>query len=739
MADRKVKNGGGWASIRYSWKMARRVGGAGRLYRALKSRNTCKACALGMSGMRNEMGKGLQVCKKSMQAQAQDMQPAIEPQFFADHSVEMLSGLTGHELESLGRLADPLLIEEGDTHFRTIDWPQALNRLRDEMKRRSVDRSFFYTSGRSSMEAAFLVQLLARQWGTNNVNNCSYYCHQASGVGLSQSIGSGTATVMLEDIEKCDLVVLIGANPASNHPRFMTYLAELRRRGGTVIVINPLKELGLVRFKVPSDVRSMLKGSEIASQYVQPHCGGDLAFLKAAALYLWQKDLVDRSFLQANCNNFQELAKDLEESKVNVLLEMAGVSHEHLEEFCGALTASRNTIFSWAMGVTHQLHGVQTVRMIANLALMRGMIGRPGAGLLPLRGHSNVQGVGTVGVVPKLKPAMIEKLARNLNIRVPESPGMDTFKCMEAAHAGEVDFGLLLGGNLFGSNPDQNWAGEALNRIDFTCFVSTTLNLGHVNGRGRNTLILPVRARDEEKQSTSQESMFNYVRLSTGGSDAPADTLPAESEIFSWLGEQLFGNDPVAWSKLNDHHHVRQLIADNVPSLEPMSKLDQGAEFTIPGRIKHKPKFNTENKKANLAIVQAVDARPEDNGFNLTTMRSEGQFNTIVYENEDLYRGARHRMVVFMSRDDIAARNLREGAWVWVESEAGRMRVEILEADIRPGNVAMYYPEANVIVPPKIDPQSKTPSFKRISVRISAEEETPVQAAMAEQPFEAQT
>ncbi|MFQ5630629.1 MAG: FdhF/YdeP family oxidoreductase [bacterium] len=722
MSEPKVTSGGGWPAIKYALKMARKSGGIRKLYRALNTKNTCKTCALGMGGqnggMRDETGSSFQVCKKSMQAQAQDMQPPISADFFAKHSIEELKNLSGRELEALGRLVHPLYLTEGANHFEVLGWQQAITLLLGQWRNASPERSFFYASGRSSMEAAFLLQLLARQWGTNNVNNCSYYCHQGSGVGLTQSLGSGTATVTLEDVKKADLVVLIGANPASNHPRFMAHLLELRRRGGKVVVVNPFKE-GLQRFSVPSDVRSLLFGSEIANLYLQPHCGGDLAFLKAAAVYLWKEQKIDLFLLENHCNDFGAFKSDLEGENMHELLEKAGIAYDEMKRFCDELTQSRKTIFCWAMGVTHHQHGAQTVRMIANLALMQGMLGKQGAGLLPLRGHSNVQGVGTVGVVPKLKPKMVEALAKSLKIKVPVAPGMDTFNCMQAAHRGEIDFAMLLGGNLYGSNPDAKWASEALSKINFTASMNTTLNLGHIHACGKTSLILPVRARDEEKQTTSQESMFNFVRLSLGGENAPAEDLPSETAIFAQIGRELFGDAPVPWDRLHQHGEIRRFISGTVPNMQPIREIENGRDFTIPGRIYHEPKFNTDNGKANLAVLEAPDARPKSGWFNLTTFRSEGQFNTIVYEDEDIYRGASHRQVVFMNHADMTANNFKQSEWVWVESEVGKMRVQLIEAPIRPGNLAMYYPEANAIVPAKVDPHSKTPTFKRVRVKVT--------------------
>ncbi len=725
MNPKKLNTGGGWPAIHYALKMAYKAGGLMKFYSALERKNACKACALGKGGAKggliDEIGQGFQVCKKSMQAQAQDMQPGIPKSFFEKTSLETFAGMSGKKLESLGRLINPLYLPEGSNHFQVLSWPQAYETLLQHWRDANPERSFFYSSGRSSNEAAFLIQLLVRQWGSNNINNCAYYCHQASGLGLSQSLGGGTSTVQLDDITKADLFVLIGANPASNHPRLLRFLANLRRRGGKVVVINPFREKGLQRFNVPSDIRSLFFGSEIANLYLQPHCGGDLAFLKAALLQLWQRNEVDKIFLETNCDNLPEFQKDLEAEELSSLLEKSGLGATDLESFTQYLQRSRNTIFAWGMGITQQAHGVQSVRTITNLALAMGMVGKPGAGLLPLRGHSNVQGVATVGVVPQVKPQMAEALVKHLKTDLPTSPGLDTFHCVDAAFKGEMDFAMLLGGNLYGASPNQKWAGEALRKISFTASLSTTLNLGHIYGRGKSSLILPVRARDEEKQATSQESMFNFVRLSKGGAKAPAPDLPSESEIYVHVGKALLGEDPIPWPQLSNNKEVRKLIADAVPNMQPMEGLDSENEFTIPGRIKHTPTFATPSGKAVLAVVEAPDARPREGHFNLMTMRSEGQFNTIVYEEEDIYRGANHRLTLFMSQEDVENHGFSEGQWVMVESEVGKLKTKLIAGPIRKGNVGMYFPEANVLVPGNIDPQSKTPSYKRIAVRVTKE------------------
>ncbi|MEM9660342.1 MAG: molybdopterin-dependent oxidoreductase, partial [Planctomycetota bacterium] len=384
-------------------------------------------------------------------------------------------------------------------------------RIADKLGTLSPDKTFWYFSGRSSNEAGFLLQMFARLYGTNNVNNCSYYCHQASGVGLTSVTGSGTATIVLEDLDKADLAFVIGGNPASNHPRLIRTLMDLRRRGGEIVVINPLVETGLVNFKVPSDARSLLFGSKIASLYVQPHIGGDLALLTGIAKQIVESGAHDPEFLKAACHGWPELRQRLTDTTWDDIIEKSGVSREQINEIARRYAAAKSAVFSWTMGITHHAYGVQNVQAIANLALLRGMVGRPGAGLLPIRGHSNVQGIGSVGVTPRLKEAVFERLQSHFDVQLPTSRGLDTMACMEGAANGELKLGFCLGGNLYGSNPDSQFARRALENLDTLVYMSTTLNTGHAYGLAKETIILPVLARDEEPQPTTQESMFNFV------------------------------------------------------------------------------------------------------------------------------------------------------------------------------------------------------------------------------------
>lgn len=718
-----ARQGGGWAAIRYTLRMANRVGWW-RLWQAMRARNACKTCALGMGGqaggMRNELGHWPEVCKKSLQAMVADMQAGLRPEFFQQFSIAQLQALSPRELEWCGRLTVPVHAGLTDRHYRVIGWDEAYRRITEQLKRTRPDQNFFYASGRSSNEAGFLLQLFARLYGTNFVNNCSYYCHQASSVGLTASLGTGTATVTLEDVEKADLFILIGGNPASNHPRLMRTLMNIRRRKGHVLVINPVREPGLVNFSVPSDLRSLLFGSEIASLYLQPHIGGDMALLSGMAKYLVEGGAIDQSFIAQATEGFEEYAVCLRALSWDALEQGSGVERELIVQAADMYAAARNVVFGWTMGITHHEHGVANVQAITNLALLRGMVGRPHAGLLPIRGHSNVQGLGSVGVVPNLKQQVLDNLESYVQVKLPRSPGLDTMACMEAADRGEMRSAFCLGGNLFGSNPDARFAHQALGKLELVTYLNTTLNTGHAWGRGRETIILPVLARDEEPQPTTQESMFNFVRLSDGQQSRLSGPR-SEVEVIATLARNVLGeSSPVAWQSLQRHSHIRHMIADIIPGMEPLKTIDETKrEFHIAGRILNQPRFPTPSGKARFVVNELPKLKGDGQQLRLMTVRSEGQFNTVVYEDEDIYRGQERRDVILLNPDDIVRLGLKVDQRVTVRSAVGAMSGILVRAfEIRAGNALMYYPEANTLVPAMTDSRSKTPAFKNVLVTL---------------------
>jgi molybdopterin-dependent oxidoreductase alpha subunit len=725
---KKVSSGGGWPAIFYTLTKAREVGGLWKLWKAMRSKNACKTCALGMGGqsggMVNEVGGFPEVCKKSLQAMASDMQGAIKPEFWSTYGTAQLQKFSPRDLETCGRLVQPVVVRAGEDYYQPITWEEAFGRIISKLRTTAADDTFWYFSGRSSNEAGFLLQLFARLYGTNNVNNCSYYCHQASGVGLQTALGTGTATLVLEDVEHSDLVFVIGGNPASNHPRLMTTLMHVRNRGGKVIVINPLVETGMVNFRVPSSPRSLLFGTKIATTYCQPHIGGDLALLAGIAKRIDEMGAQDSKFLSSYCDHSEEWLAYLRATPWDEILTKSGVTRAEIDSIAEQYAAAKNVVFSWTMGITHHAHGVKNVQAIVNLAAMRGMLGRPNAGVLPIRGHSNVQGIGSMGVMPKLKEIVFDNLEQHFGIKLPTTKGLDTLGCMEGAHDSKLKFGICLGGNLYGSNPDAAYAAEALSKLDLLVYLNTTLNTGHAHGLAKETIILPVLARDEEPQPTTQESMFNYVRLSDGGPRRHVGPL-SEVEVIATIADGVLAQStPIDWNSMQNTGNIRAAIAKVVPGFEQLATIDQTKkEFQITNRTFYEPKFPTPSGKVVLHSHDLPDLLaigPHE--LRLMTCRSEGQFNTVVYEDYDLYRGIDRRDVILMHPDDIARLGVQEEQRVIVSNATGAMRNILVRKfeKIRAGNAMMYYPEANVLVPRIVDEQSKTPAFKSIVVAVEA-------------------
>ncbi|HEY7885423.1 MAG TPA: FdhF/YdeP family oxidoreductase [Cellvibrionaceae bacterium] len=715
--------GGGPKKVLYTLKTISRIGLL-HSAKALNSHNACKACGLGMGGQRggmtNELDEFPSVCNKSIQAQSTDIQPPIPPELF-EHTLDDFKELSAYELEHLGRLNTPLFKGAADDRYRPISWHEALQLAAERFAATPASRSFFYSSGRSSNEAGFVLQLLARLYGTNNVNNCSYYCHQATGVGLGKALGTGTATVSLADLGGADLIFVIGANPASNHPRFVHQLKNCRERGGQVIVINPALEPGLVRFAVPKSAKSLLSGGTwIASRYVQPKIGSDLALLQGIAKALLQSNAINRDFIEQYTEGFADYCADITATPWSLLTQITGVSQGDIEALAADYARAERAVFAWGMGITHHLNGVENVEAIANLALLRGMVGKASAGLLPLRGHSNVQGIGTIGVKPVLAYDVLQALEQYLGVSLPQAKGLDTLACLQSAAAGQIDCALLMGGNLLSATPDTEFARRALDAIGFKLYLTTTLNRSHVTGMEHSeALILPVAARDEEPDSTTQESMFNYVRLSDGGIKR-LDNVRSEVSILADLGAQLLPTCGVDFAAFKQHRHVREAIAATVPGMSELREIDgTGQEFTIDGRILHRPVFNTPSQKAQFhshtpAVCQSIEFP-----FTLASIRSEGQFNSIIYEESDSYRGTDNRWCLLMAETDMRKLGLQKADNINLHSAHGVMKnLEVIPFGLPTGSVLAYYPEANVLIGTEHDPQSKTPAFKSVPVRI---------------------
>lgn len=721
--------GGGWKAIISVMRYAKQIGPL-NLWRTLHSKNACKACAFGTGGqnggLQNEAKRGIEICNKNIQAHLSDIREAIPNTFFLENSIASIAALSGKQQEDIGRLVTPLFKRAGDTHFSPVTYEQALALCAKKLKSAAPEKTFFYASGRSSNEAVFMLQLLARLYGTNNINNCSYYCHQASGVALTETIGTATATIQYQDLEKADCIFVFGANPASNHPRFVKTLLQCRRRGGKVIVVNPAREPGMVRFASPSDWRSMIKGGEdVASTYIQPHCGGDLALLQGMAKWVIANRHEDSDFIAKHTEGFDEFSDSLKALTWETIEERSGVDRKTIWQVAKEYAHANSVIFSWSMGLTHHLHGVENIQALVSLALLRGMLGKPGAGLLPLRGHSNIQGTGSMGFTPQLKKAVETRLELLLKEKFSQAKGLDTMACMQHAAEGKMQVAIMLGGNLLASNPDTVFATKALNKIPFKCFISSTINMSHVNGVDDEVLILPIKVRDEELQPTTQESMFNFVRMSDGGIDR-FPQLKSELDLIRTLGKKLIPKQRFDFSLFESNEKIRAFVGNVIPGFNRLKQEDQHyEEFHIDGRTLHEPKFLTPSGKAQFSYHVAPVVRPETNKntaaftFVLTSVRSEGQFNSIIYHEQDTYRGQTERNIILMNIEDIKACGLKPNMRVNVHSKTGSMsNVKIREFNIRRGNIMAYYPEANVLIPRAVDKVSKTPAFKSATVTL---------------------
>ena len=717
--------GGGPKKVLYTLRTVKRIGLKSSA-KALKSKNACKACGLGMGGqaggMTNELGEFPSVCNKSIQAQSTDIQAPIPEEIF-QHSIDELNELSAREVEHLGRLGHPIYKAKDSQHYKLVDWSWAIDYAASKFNQTDANKTFFYSSGRSSNEAGFVLQLLARLYGTNNVNNCSYYCHQATSVGLGSTIGSGTATVELDDVSNSDCIFVIGANPSSNHPRFIHKLKNCRDRGGSVVIINPAKEPGLVKFAVPKSAPSMIMGgTEIASLYLQPNIGGDLALLKGIAKHLLDTNNINTSFIEQFCTGFADFKTDIDNTAWHEITERSGVSKQSIIQAAQLYINAEHAVFAWGMGITHHKHGCDNVEYIANLALLRGMIAKKNAGLLPLRGHSNVQGIGTIGVKPVLSDDVFAALEKYLNITLPSEKGLDTYNALKQAYDKNIDCACVVGGNLYSATPDSKWAKQALESIPFKLFLTTTLNQGHLNGVDNSeVLILPVAARDEEHQATTQESMFNFVRLSDGGIER-LDNVKSEVDILSSLGEKLIDSERFDFKQFKTHNSIRKAISKTIPGMQDIEHIDVAKkEFYVRGRLMHTPKFNTDNGKANFVVRSLPSLGGTKNEYPclLASVRSEGQFNSIIYEETDSYRYGAKRNSVLMNQQDMDLLKIKNDDQIVVSSSSGSMPNAIAQSfDIPRGNVLAYYPEANVLTERKLDERSLTPNFKSVPVNI---------------------
>ncbi|CAM4307734.1 Formate dehydrogenase H [Mycobacterium basiliense] len=693
--------------------------------------------------------KWAEFCENGAKAVAEEATKRIvTPEFFARHSIAELSAKPEYWLSQQGRLSHPMVLRPEDDHYRPISWRDAYQLIADHLKKLdSPDQAVFYTSGRTSNEAAFCYQLLVRSFGTNNLPDCSNMCHESSGAALSESIGIGKGSVTVEDVEQADLIIIAGQNPGTNHPRMLSVLEKSKANGAKIIAVNPLPEAGLIRFKDPQKVNGMVgRGVPIADEFVQIRIGGDMALFAGLGKLLLEAEerapgtVVNQAFVDQHCAGFDEYRRRTLQIDLDTVLAATGIDARQLERVAALVMASQRTIVCWAMGLTQHSHAVATIGEATNLLLLRGMIGKPGAGVCPVRGHSNVQGDRTMGIWEQMPEMFLAALDEEFGIVSPRKHGYDTVAAIRAMRDGRAKVFMAMGGNFASATPDTAVTEAALRNCSLTVQISTKLNRSHLV-HGRTALILPTLGRTDRdirngrKQVVSVEDSMSMVHLSRGSLHPPSDQVRSEVEIVCQLGRALLGaQHPVPWERFaSDYDTIRDAIAAVVPGCTDYNrKVRQPDGFQLPHPPRDAREFQTSTGRANFAVnpLQWVSVPP--GRLILQTLRSHDQYNTTIYGLDDRYRGVKGgRRVVFVNASDIEALGLKAGARVDLVSEwndaDGRLQERrakdflVVAYSIPVGNAAAYYPETNPLVPlDHTAEKSNTPVSKAIVIRVES-------------------
>jgi molybdopterin-dependent oxidoreductase alpha subunit len=671
----------------------------------------------------------------------------VGPAFFAHHSVAELLEHDDYWLGQQGRLTHPMVLEEGATHYRPISWDDALREVADALRALpDPNEAVFYTSGRTSNEAAFLYQLMVRGLGTNNLPDCSNMCHESSGSALTETLGVGKGTVSITDVQTAELLIVAGQNPGTNHPRMLSALEKAKQNGARIIAVNPLPEAGLMRFENPQTPKGvLLGGTKLADQFVQIKLGGDQALFQAVGKRLLELeaergDVLDRGFIAEYTSGFDDYRAALDGVSWAELVEASGVPLAGIRAVADAIAASNATIVCWAMGLTQHKHAVPTLRDVVNVLLLRGDIGKPGAGVCPVRGHSNVQGDRTMGIYEKPSEAFLAALDTEFGFTAPRPHGYDTVAAIEAMRDGRVKVFMAVGGNFASATPDTAVTEAALRNTDLTVQVSTKLNRSHLV-TGRRAIILPTLGRTDRDrrragdQKVTVEDSMSAVHGSHGRLAPPDEGLLSEVAILARLSAQLFEgadarpNAPQAdWSALEgDYRGTRAHIARVVPGFADFEqRIEGGRTFVLPNGPRDSRTFATSTGRARFTANALEYPHIPAGRLLLQTIRSHDQYNTTIYGTDDRYRGIYSgRRVVLVNADDLAELGFADGDLVdvvseWRDGVERRAEAFRLVAYSTPrGNAAAYYPETNVLVPlDSYAETSRTPTSKSIVVRL---------------------
>jgi molybdopterin-dependent oxidoreductase alpha subunit len=688
----------------------------------------------------------------------------VTPEFFADHSVGELAGRTDYWLGQQGRLTEPMYKPANSEYYLPVTWETAFNIVSRELGAlENPGEAAFYTSGRTSNEAAYLYQLFVRQFGTNNLPDCSNMCHESSGSALTETIGVGKGSVHLDDLYNADLIFVVGQNPGTNHPRMLSALEKAKRRGARILAVNPLPEAGLLRFKNPQNARGVAgSGTALADRFLQIRLGGDLALFQGLSRLLIDAEearpgtVLDRDFIAEYTHNFEAYADHLRKLDWNDVTEATGLAPDVIETTAHDVMSAQSIVVCWAMGLTQHKHSVPTIREVVNFLLLRGNLGRPGAGVCPVRGHSNVQGDRTMGIYEKPAPEFLDAMSKEFGFDPPRHHGYDAVETIRAMGTGDVKVFMAMGGNFVSAAPDTAATERALRRCRLTVQVSTKLNRSHAVC-GREALILPTLGRTERDRGPGGKDRFvtvedsmGMVHTSRGGLTPASPHLLSEPAIICGLARSLFGDDDradaaadgnVPWAAFEtDYDVVRDSIARVVPGFADFNaRVGQPGGFTLPHAPRDERRFPTHTGKANFTVNTLDVLRVPPGRLLLQTLRSHDQYNTTIYGLDDRYRGIhRGRRVVFIHPDDLAERGITDGGLVDLVSEwpdGLERRAEAFRAvvyDTPRGCCAAYFPEANVLVPlDSVADTSNTPTFKSIVVRLEPHAAAPATKAQA--------
>ncbi|MFI6983163.1 FdhF/YdeP family oxidoreductase [Embleya sp. NPDC050154] len=656
--------------------------------------------------------------------------------FFAAHPVAELAGKSDYWLGQQGRLTEPMYLAEGASHYAPISWEDAFGVVAEELAALdSPDQAAFYTSGRTSNEAAFVYQLFVRAFGTNNLPDCSNMCHESSGSALTQTLGVGKGSVSLEDLYQADLIFVVGQNPGTNHPRMLSALEKAKQAGASIVAVNPLPEAGLLRFKNPQKVTGVLgSGTQLTDEFAQIRVNGDLALFRALNRLLLEAEdaapgsVLDRAFIDEYTHGFEEFAADVRTTPWDDVLEATGLTRDGIERIHRRVLDSQRIVVCWAMGLTQHKNSVPTIREVVNFLLLRGNVGRPGAGVCPVRGHSNVQGDRTMGIYEKPSPAFLDALEKEFGFAPPRAHGHDVVDAIRAMRDDAVRVFVAVGGNFVSATPDTAATEAALRATRLTVQVSTKLNRSHAV-TGRRALILPTLGRTERDQFVTVEDSMSAVHMSRGKLPPASAHLRSEVAIVCGLAERVLGDRvSVPWRDFaRDYDLIRDRIERVIPGFTDFNRrVREPGGFVLPHGPRDQRRFPTTTGKANFSRNDLAVLRVPAGRLILQTVRSHDQYNTTIYGLDDRYRGIKQgRRVVFVNPADLAELGVADGSLVDLVSEwqDGTERrapsFRVVSYDTAAGCCAAYFPETNVLVPlDSTADESNTPTSKSIVVRL---------------------